>query len=188
MIIILEKSIILTWFSLSLSLPPPSLPLSLSLSLCLSLSPFLFFLSSLTHSLVSDRHIQSNTEYIRLHEEKAKSGDKSVEVAVISGERYQKEKPRVKKEKETASTDLEEAGPSGTVEGPVPLINVQDYSLLLPRQQNEEGEEEEGGLDNDENKSDDIMEVGSVVSEADSVSAIGNSIPDPDSKGTAGYI
>ena len=105
-------------------------------------------------------------------------------MAVISGENYQKEKPRVKKEK--AST--EEAEPSGTAEGEVPLINVQDYSLLLPRQQNEEEEEGEGGQDNDENKSD-IMEVGSVISEADSASAIGNSIPDlesnPDSKGTA---
>ena len=105
-------------------------------------------------------------------------------MAVISGENYQKEKPRVKKEK--AST--EEAGPSGTAEGEVPLINVQDYSLLLPHQQNEEEEEGEGGQDNDENKSD-IMEVGSVISEADSASVIGNSIPDPesnpDSKGTA---
>ena len=109
----------------------------------------------------------------------------TVEVAVISGENYQKEKPRVKKEK----ISTEEAGPSGTAEGAVPLINIQDYGLLLPCQQNEEEEEEgEGGQDNDESKSD-IMEVGSVVSEADSASAIGNSIPDPelnpDSKGTA---
>ena len=155
--------------------------------LSLFLPPILFSpSSSFTDSLVSDKHVQSNSEYIRLQEEKAKSGDKTVEVAVISGENYQKEKPRVKKEK--AST--EEAGPSGTSEGAVPLINIQDYGLLLPRQQNEEEEEEEegeGGQDNDENKSD-IMEVGSVVSEADSASAIGNSVPDPesnlDSKGT----
>ena len=157
--------------------------LSLSLSLPLSLPSFI-------HRLVSDRHLQSNAEYIRLQEEKAKSGDKSVEVAVISGERYQKEKPKVKKEKETAAT--EEAGPSGTVEGAVPLISVPAYSLLLPPQQVVEEEEGQGqdddkqGLQNRLNKSDD-MEVGSVVSEADSASVTGASIPDldsnPDSKG-----
>ena len=155
------------------SLSPSPLSLFISHSL-------LSLLSSFTDSLVSDRHIQSNAEYIRLQEEKAKSGDKTIEVAVLSGENYQKEKPRVKKEK--AST--EEAGPSGTAEGAVPLINIQDYGLLLPHQQNEEEEEEgEGGQDNDESKSD-IIEVGSVVSEADSAAAIGNSPElNPDSKG-----
>ena len=86
--------------------------------------------------------------------------------------------------KEKAST--EEAGPSGSAEGAVPLINIKEYGLLLPGQQNEEEEEEEGeGVqDNDESKSD-IIEVGSVVSEADSASAIGNSPElNPDSKGT----
>ena len=155
------------------------LSLSVSLSLCLSL----------IHRLVSERHLQSNAEYIRLQEEKAKSSDKSVEVAVISGERYVKEKPRVKKEKEVAYV-TEEAGPSGTVaEGAVPLISIHDSSLLLPHQQMEDGQgdDDEQDLQNRLNKSDE-MEVGSVVSEADSGSVTGTSIPDlesnPDPKGT----
>ena len=152
---------------------------------------YLFSLS-LIHRLVSDRHLQSNAEYIRLQEEKAKSSDKSVEVAVISGERYVKEKPRIKKQKEVANMK-EEAGPSGTVEGAVPLISIHDDSLLLPHQQMEEGQgdDDEKGLQNRLNKSDE-MEVGSIVSEADSASVTGASIPDPesnpDSKGTTHYI
>ena len=138
---------------------------------------------SLIHRLVSDRHLQSNAEYIRLQEEKAKSSDKSVEVAVISGERYVKEKPRIKKQKEVANMK-EEA---------VPLISIHDDSLLLPHQQMEEGQgdDDEKGLQNRLNKSDE-MEVGSIVSEADSASVTGASIPDPesnpDSKGTTHYI
>ena len=108
----------------------------------------------------------------------------SVEVAVVTGERYQKEK-RVKKEKETTSTE----------EG-VPLINVPNYCQFLPSQQMVEKEEGRGGGGEGEtgdepagrqnrlNQSDDtMMEVGSVISEADSASVTGNSIPDLESNG-----
>ena len=112
-------------------------------------------------------------------------------MAVISGKRYQKEKPRVRKGKETATS--EEAGPSGTAEGAVPLIDIHDYSQLLPTQQvaEEGGQGQDGddepGSQNRLNKSDDVMEVESVASEADSASLTGGSIPDlesnPDSRG-----
>ena len=130
---------------------------------------------------MSNRHLQSNSEYLRLQEEKAKSGDQTVELAIITGERYGKEKPRVKKE--TAAT--EGAGPSGVQEGGVPLINLHGYGLPL------EGDEEiKQVLENRLSKSDE-MELGSVASEADTtppLSLTGTPIPEsesnPDSKGT----
>lgn len=141
-------------------------------------------------SLVSDRHIHANSEYLRLHEEKAKSGDKKVEVAVITGENYMKEK-RVKKEPAD-----EEPGPSGI--GAAPSFSVLDDALLLPRQQ-VEGHDDEivQALQNQLDKSNE-MDTQSAVSESESpipASSTGTPVPEsvsapltsqspiPDSKG-----
>ena len=116
-----------------------------------------------------------------------------MEVAVFSGENYFKEKPRVKKEKEVVVTD--EAGPSGTVVEAVPLINIAEYSLPLPRQQtegqNDNEDEIRQALQNPSSKNVDV-EVGSAISEADSTSVTGTPVPElepiPDTRGTCLWI
>ena len=135
---------------------------------------------------------------MRLHKEKERSGSSKVEVAVVTGENYMKEK-RVKKE---VMID-EEPGPSGV--GVVPLISFpDDMELPLPRQQ-VEGQDEEvaAALQNQLCKSDEVdrQSIASEIDWSTPASSTGTPVPEselassnlisqspnPDSRGIFGY-
>lgn len=81
---------------------------------------------------MTDRHIQANSEYQRLQEELAKSTNKMVEVAVVTGQKHYKDK-RTNRDRRKKSVKLEDPGPSGIED--VPFISAPDEASLLSSNQ-----------------------------------------------------